>query len=69
MEDLRRRCNATLALQREFTGSRLERQILMRAFALLVPADGWEPIAVEPGKADANQPLVITVCNQGGFQS
>lgn len=69
MEGLRRRRNATLALQREFTDSRLEKQILMRAFALLVPVDGSEPSAEEPGKAAADPPLVITVRSQGGSPS
>jgi hypothetical protein len=65
MEDLRRRGNATLALQREFTDSRLEKQILRQAFALLVPVDGSAPIAEQPGKADVDQALVITVRCQG----
>jgi hypothetical protein len=65
MEGLCRRLNATPALQREFTGSRLEKQILMRAFALLVPVDRSEPIPGEPGKADADQPLNIARRSQG----
>jgi hypothetical protein len=37
MEGLRRRSNAELSLQREFSGSRLEEQILRRAFELVIP--------------------------------
>jgi hypothetical protein len=64
-----RRRNATLALHREFTNSRLEKQVLMRAFALLVPVDGPERIAGEPGKAEVEPPPAITVRSQGGSRS
>jgi hypothetical protein len=53
MDDSRRR-NSPLALQREFTDSRLEKQILMRAFALLIPLDGSEPIDEPAWKTDAD---------------
>jgi hypothetical protein len=69
MEGLRRRRNALLALQREFTGSRLEKQILMHAFALLVPVDGSEPITEEPQKRITDLPLVIPDRSQGGYPS
>jgi hypothetical protein len=54
MDDSRRRRNTPLLFQREFTNSRLEQQILMRAFALLVPLDGTEPIDEPARKTDAN---------------
>jgi hypothetical protein len=65
MEGPRRRRAATLALHREFTDSRLEKQILIRAFALLVPMDGSEPSIEEPGKTDADQSPVIASRSQG----
>jgi hypothetical protein len=65
MEGLRRRRDATLALHREFTDSRLERQILIRAFALLVPIDGSGPMVEQPGKADADPSPVIASRSQG----
>lgn len=64
------RCReGALLLQQEFIASRLEKQILMRAFALIVPVDGSEPIGEEPGQAAADQPLVVTVRSQGVPQS
>ena len=37
MEDVRRRSESLLALQREFSSARLEEQILRRAFELVIP--------------------------------
>jgi len=69
MEGSLTRRSTTVSLQRDFTGSRLEKQILMRAFALLVPVDGSEPIAEEPRQAAADQPPVTDVRSQGVPQS
>ena len=38
MEDTRCRRRPSLAVRREFAGSRLEHQVLMRAYELAVPA-------------------------------
>jgi hypothetical protein len=69
MEGLRLRRNSLVALQREFTGSRLDKQILMHAFALLVPVHGSEPITEEPEKLITDPPLVIPDRSQGGTPS
>jgi hypothetical protein len=69
MEGSRTRRTTTLSLQREFTDSRLEKQILIRAFSLLVPVDSSEPIAEEPEKAAADLPPATTVRSQGAPQS
>jgi hypothetical protein len=68
MEGSRTRRNTTVSLRREFAGSRLEKQILVRAFALLVPVDGSEPFGEEAGKAAADRPPVIPARSQGGSQ-
>lgn len=69
MEGSRTRRTTTVSLQREFTGSRLEKQILMRAFALLVPVDGSEPIAEEPEKAATDPAPGTIVQSQGALLS
>jgi hypothetical protein len=66
MDDSRRRRNTPLALQREFTDSRLEKQILMRAFAMLVPLDGFEPIDEPARKTDADPCPNMGTRSQGG---
>jgi hypothetical protein len=47
MEGSRTRQKTTLSLQREFTGSRLEKQILIRAFDLVMPARGSDRVTEE----------------------
>jgi hypothetical protein len=69
MDDSRRRRNTPLALQREFTDSRLEKQILMRAFAMLVPLDGSEPIDEPASKTNADPCPNRGTRSQGGPSS
>lgn len=65
MEGTSWRRQPALSLQREFAGSRLEEQILRRAFALVIPALPQESIDVEPCNNEAERPPVHTTCCQG----
>ncbi len=69
MEDTRRRRSVSLSLHREFTGSRLERQILMRAFALVIPTDRSDPSDEEPNEAAQDQRFANPSRSQGGTRS
>jgi hypothetical protein len=58
MEASRRRRNAPLPLQREFTGSRLEKQILMRALDLVTPARRLDRMPEEQPTTQAGRPPI-----------
>jgi hypothetical protein len=54
MEGSNNRRPSAVSLYREFTGSRLEEQILKRAFELVLPIHHLEPRANEQRQAEAN---------------
>jgi hypothetical protein len=58
MEGSSRRRHPTLFLQREFAGSRLEEQILMRAFELVIPAFRLDVVEDELSSTEADKPPV-----------
>jgi hypothetical protein len=57
MEGVRRRRQATLSLQRGFTGSRLEKQILIRAFDLVLLARRPEQVSEEQPTTETGRPV------------
>jgi hypothetical protein len=65
MEGLRRRSKAELSMQREFSGSRLEEQILRRAFELVVPVLDQQGKETEPLNRAADRVPVNTTQSQG----
>ena len=54
MEGANRRRQPVISLHREFTGSRLEEQILKRAFELVLPIYHRESVADERSQAEAD---------------
>jgi hypothetical protein len=54
MEGSNHRRQSVISLYREFAGSRLEEQILKRAFELVLPLVHREPVADERSHAEAN---------------
>lgn len=65
MEGLRRRLKAELSLQREFSGSRLEEQILRRAFELITPILVQQVKECEPLNSAADRVPVNATQSQG----
>ena len=65
MEDLRCRSKAELSLQREFSDSRLEEQILRRAFELIMPVLARPVKDSEPLNSDADRVPVNATPSQG----
>jgi len=65
MEGLHRRRGPTLSLQREFTGSRLEAQILKRAFELVLPALRQQSRASNPINTESDPASAHTRRSQG----
>jgi hypothetical protein len=65
MEGSSHRRQPTLSLQREFAGSRLEEQILMRAFELVIPAFRLDLVEEELSSTEADKPLVNPLRSQG----
>ena len=66
MEGLHRRRGPTLSLQREFTGSRLEAQILKRAFELVMAALRQEALAGDPINTASERASAHATGAQGG---
>jgi hypothetical protein len=65
MEGSRTRRKATLSLQREFTGSRLEKQILIRAFDLVMPAQRMDRVSKEQSTTQTGRSPVEPRRSQG----
>jgi len=65
MEGSRRRRNTTVPLQREFMGSRLEQQILIRAFDLVLPPQRPERVPDEHSTTETGRPPVEPRRSQG----
>lgn len=65
MEDLRRRSKSELSLQREFSDSRLEEQILRKAFELVIPVLVQEAKEDEPFNSAADRVPVNAPHSQG----
>jgi hypothetical protein len=65
MEGLRCRSKAALSLQREFSGSRLEEQILRRAFELVIPVLVEQVKESEPPSRAADRQPVNATQSQG----
>ena len=65
MEGLRRRRPASLLVQRQFTDSRLEKQILIRAFELVVAAQRTDRVEDEQPNAETGRPLINPCRSQG----
>jgi hypothetical protein len=65
MEGSSRPRQPALCLHREFVGSRLEEQILKRAFALVMPVHRLDRVDDEQPKAAADHPPVNPVRSQG----
>ncbi len=65
MEGLQRRSKAELSWQREFFGSRLEEQILRRAFELVIPIVVQEAKQSELFNNDAARVPVNATRSQG----
>ena len=65
MEGLRRRRPASLLVQRQFTDSRLEKQILIRAFELVVAAQRADRVEDEQPNAETGRPLLNPCRSQG----
>ena len=69
MEGLRHRSKAELSLQREYSGSRLEEQILRRAFELVIPALVQQVKESYPLNSDADRMPVNATQSQGARRS
>jgi hypothetical protein len=65
MESSRTRRKALLSLQREFTGSRLEKQILIHAFDLVMPAQRTDRMSEEQSLTQTGRPPVEPRRRQG----
>jgi hypothetical protein len=65
MEGLRRRSKVELSLQREFSGSRLEEQILRQAFELVIPVLVQEAKESEALNSAADRVAVHVTQSQG----
>jgi hypothetical protein len=65
MEGLRQRSKAALSLQREFSGSRLEEQILRRVFELISPVLAQRVKESEPLNSAADRVPVSATQSQG----
>ena len=65
MEDLHRRREPMFSLQREFSGSRLEQQVLKRAFELVIPSLSKEVGEVEALNTEADRVPLHTTRVQG----
>jgi hypothetical protein len=65
MEGLRHRSKTELSLQREFSGSRLEEQILRRAFELVIPVLVQQVKESEPLNSAADRVPVNATQSQG----
>jgi hypothetical protein len=65
MEAPRRRSKVELSLQREFSGFRLEEQVLRRAFELVIPVLVQQVKECEPLNSDAGRVLVNATQSQG----
>lgn len=65
MEGSRRHRQPTVSLHREFAGSRLEEQILVRAFELVLPSLRRDLPTREGTDLDADKPPLNPVQSQG----
>lgn len=65
MEGLRRRSKTEMSLQREFSTSRLEEQILRRAFELVIPILVQQVKESKPLNSDADRVPVNATQSQG----
>ena len=65
MEDTGRQRQSLLPLQREFVVSRLEEQILIRVFELLIPIHRQVTMRVEPPHSHVERPMIKTTRSPG----
>jgi hypothetical protein len=65
MEGTSRRRQPALSLQREFAGSRLEEQVLIQAFELVVPALRQDLVENEFWRTEVDNPPVNPLRTQG----
>ena len=65
MEDTGRQRQSLLALQREFVVSRLEEQILIRVFELLIPIHRQVTMRVDPPHSQVDRPAIKITRSSG----
>jgi hypothetical protein len=65
MEDTGRQRQSLLPLQREFVVSRLEEQILIRVFELVIPIHRQVTMRVDPPRNQVDRSVIKTIRSQG----
>jgi hypothetical protein len=65
MEDTGRQRQSLLALQREYVISRLEEQILIRVFELVIPIHRQVTRRVDPPHHQVDRPKIMTTRSSG----